>query len=78
MKKLQKPYEPMLEWEYEVNSDDYPQTMTCPVCGRTMRYNYSFWKEPRYVCDSYREESDCGMVLLLRKQSETDERLIRQ
>ncbi|MDQ1914462.1 hypothetical protein RAC89_29215 [Paenibacillus sp. GD4] len=46
---------------------DVQQSIPCPNCGRTMRLNYVLWKEPRYVCESFRQGKDCEMVLMLKE-----------
>ncbi|XEC93786.1 hypothetical protein AB6A23_20890 [Paenibacillus tarimensis] len=47
------------------NVFELPQSIDCPNCGRKMRMNYFRWKDPTYVCDSYRQDSDCEMVLMI-------------
>lgn len=44
-------------------------TMLCPHCGRKMRLNFLSWKEPRYVCESFYEGDDCGMMMILPSSS---------
>lgn len=46
---------------------EQPQSIPCPNCGRKMRLNYFVWNEPRYVCDSYRRDPDCEMILMLKE-----------
>lgn len=48
------------------NGFDRPKIIQCPNCGLKMRLNYFTWNQPKYVCDSYRQDSDCQMVLMLR------------
>jgi hypothetical protein len=45
---------------------EQPQSIPCPNCGRKMRLTYFQWKEPRYVCDSFRRDPDCEMVIMMR------------
>lgn len=45
---------------------EQPQSITCPNCGRKMRLTYFLWKEPRYVCDSFRRDDDCEMVIMMK------------
>ncbi|MDF2962126.1 MAG: hypothetical protein K0S39_3861 [Paenibacillus sp.] len=51
---------------YDDIMHEQPQSMTCPNCGRKMRLNHSLWKDPKYVCDSFRRDNDCGMVLMIK------------
>lgn len=51
---------------YEENFQEQPQSITCPNCGRKMRLTYLLWKDPKYVCDSFRRDDDCQMVLMMK------------